>query len=112
MLKAVNEVGVWKCGISGSLESSFEDVRTVGENQERLISCDMSLSINTDHRVLISKVCVLFVKGEQNKTRNSYFGLYFHDVSARCDNGKCWPHVPVLPGEAESPVLQELCFLC
>lgn len=60
-------------------------------------SCDMSWSINRDHRYFISKACILFVEEEQNKTRNSYFGAYFSNVSARCNCGKCWPRVPVLP---------------
>lgn len=42
------------------LESSFEDVRAVAENQEWLGTCGVSLPINRDHRLLSVKALYSF----------------------------------------------------
>lgn len=48
----------WGYGNRRKLESSFEGVRSVGENQDWLgipVTCDKSLSVNRDHGVLYIK---------------------------------------------------------
>lgn len=85
------------------LESSFEDARESGVAGHSM-TCGVPLPINRDHRVFLSKPCILFVEGEQNKTRNYCFGAFF---------SKVWlwgvlPRVPALPGEAGGSVLQDL----
>lgn len=81
-MKGVDEVGVWKCGILGSwnllLKTSelWQGIRSGWALHG--MWCVFAHKQTTGY--FLSKLCILFVEAEQNKTRNYRFGASFSQV--------------------------------
>lgn len=107
MLEGMNEVGVWKCGILGSwnllwkMSELWQRIRSGWALHE--LWCVFAHKQKPQGTFYQSLVFFL-LRGGRIKHEISALGL----LLVMCDCGESCSRVPVLPGEAGAPVLQEL----